>query len=177
MVKHLRFFAILLGAFSFHSQIFAQPGSVAKAGPGMGQGLYEQSGANSCLYCHGLGGQNGKIAVSANLTKPKTWKTYKGLGGDAGLSKNKAEFLAHMEEAIVTLIKTGSTIHNSAFKAVWFDKAAAGGNYNSQMIGITGSPSQNWLKKYKDRGVDKDIAAKAAFLYVKTLDSQGVFDK
>ena len=153
------------------SSAFAGP----QAGPGKGQGLYEQPGANSCMYCHGLGGHDGKIAVAANLTKPKTWRTYRGLGGDAAFAKNKTEFVAHLTEALVSLIKNGATVHNSAFKAAWFDKNAAGGNYNAQMIGLTGSPSQNWLKKYQDKGMDKDIAAKSVLMHIKTLDTQGVF--
>lgn len=168
-----------LAAVVFVLLLASAPSSFAQAKPTkfMGQGLYEQNGSNSCLYCHGTGGHDGKIAVSANLTKPKTWKSFKGAGGEAALGKNREEFLAHLEEAVVHVIKNGATIHNSGFKKDWYDAGRAGGNVNSQMVGLGGSPSVAWLKKYADRGVTKDIAAKSTYLFIQTLDSEAVFAK
>lgn len=141
----------------------------------MGEGLYKQQGANSCLYCHGEGGEGGKVAQAAKLKHPKTWRTYKGLGGDAAYGKNKAEFLKNMEEAIVDLIQKGAISHNAGFKKAYFDWKKAGGTYNAQMLGLGGAPSTAWLNRFKDKGVTKEVAAKSAYLYVKTLDQDGVF--
>ena len=161
----------------FTSLFSASMAQAIESGPGMGQGLYEQSGSNSCMYCHGIEGKNGKIAAAANLTQPKTWKVYKALGGDSAYAKNSAEFLKNMEEATLDLIKGGAVIHNSAFKKPYFDWSKTGGQYNAQMLGLGGAPSVAWLKKYKEKGVDKDIAAKSVYLYVQKFDTQGVFKK
>ncbi len=141
----------------------------------MGQGLYEQAGANSCLYCHGQAGHGGKVAAAANLSQPKAWKVYKALGGDAAFKKNAAEFKKNMEEATLDLITKGAISHNAAFKKPYFDWKKTGGTYNAQMLGLGGAPSVAWLGRFKDKGVTKDIAAKAVYLYVQTLDTQGIF--
>jgi hypothetical protein len=146
-------------------------------GPGMGQGLYEQAGANSCLYCHGIEGHNGKVAASANLSQPKTWKGFKGLGGEAAYKKNPEEFIAKLKAKTLALIMNGAAIHNGQLKDKYpnFDVKAAGGTYNAQMLGLAGAPSVAWMKKYKDRGVTKEIAAEATWIYMATkLDKQGV---
>jgi hypothetical protein len=171
----IRFLSVLC----FGITVLANLSASAQAKPSkyMGQGLYEQNGSNSCLYCHGLGGQNGKVAISANLTHPKTWKSFKGAGGEAALANNREEFLARLEEAVVHTIRNGATIHNSGFKKDWYDVAKAGGTINSQMVGLGGSPSVAWLKKYSDRGVTKDIAAQSLYLYLKTLDADSVYSK
>ncbi|MBS1985627.1 MAG: hypothetical protein JST16_15805 [Bdellovibrionales bacterium] len=163
---------------SVSSLILAAASSAAWAAEpnaAMGQGLYEQAGANSCLYCHGTGGHDGKVAVAAKLNQPKTWKVYKALGGDAAFAKDKADFLKKMEEATVDLIVKGAIAHNSSFKPAWFDWKKTGGTYNAQMLGVTGAPSAAWINKYKDKGVTKEIAAKAAYLHIQSFDSQGVF--
>ncbi len=141
----------------------------------MGQGLYEQQGANSCMYCHGIDGKGGKVAVAAKLDTPKSWKVYKALGGDAAFAKNKAEFLKQMEEASVNLITKGAISHNASFKPAYFDWKKTGGTYNAQMLGITGAPSTAWINKYKAKGVTKEIAAKAVYMYIHKFDTQGVF--
>ena len=148
----------------------------AAANAGMGQALFEQPGTNSCMYCHGISGEGGKIAVAAKLSHPKTWKTFKGLGGESALKKNKKEFLERMETLLVDLIKKGAIVQNGALsKVAYYDIKGAGGTYDGQMVGITGAPSQAWLRKFKDKGVDKDIAAKAAYLHIQSLDKDGLF--
>ncbi len=74
----------------------------------MGNGLYNQGGSNSCLYCHGAGDVGGNVKVAANLSAPKTWKIYKILGGDAGFSKDPAGFRAKAMEATTHLILKGA---------------------------------------------------------------------
>lgn len=142
---------------------------------GMGQGLFEQQGANSCMYCHGIDGNGGKVAAAAKLTQPKTWKVYKALGGDAALAKNKAEFLKNMEDATVDLIMKGAISHTASYKKPFFDWSKTGGPYNAQMLGTTAAPSMAWINKYKDKGVTKEIAAKAVYMYTHKFDTQGVF--
>ncbi len=159
-------FFVLSASFSAHAL------SPNKA---MGQAIYEQSGANSCVYCHGVGGTGGKVAQAAKLTQPKTWRTYRGLGGDAAYKKNKAEFLKNMDEALIDLIQKGAIAHNAGFKKDYFDWKKAGGTYNAQMLGLGGAPSTAWLNRQKDKGVTKEIAAEAALMFVKTLDKEGVF--
>ncbi len=141
----------------------------------MGQGLYEQSGSNSCSFCHGVTGTNGKVAAAAKLTTPKAWKSFKALGGEAAYSKNKAEFMKSLEAAVVDIIAKGAIAHNSSFKAANHDFSRAGGPINAQMLGLAGAPSSAWINKYKDRGVTKEIAAKAAYLHIQSFDTQGVF--
>jgi len=141
----------------------------------MGQGLYEQNGANSCLYCHGVTGEQGKVAAAAKLTHPKAWKSYKGLGGDAAFNKNKAEFLSRLETSVVDLILKGAVAHNATYKPDYFNWKATGGPINGQMLGVSGAPSAAWIKKYQARGVTKEIAAKAVYLYLQKFDTEGVF--
>ncbi len=66
-------------------------------------------------------------------------------------------------------------VGHKKFKPEWFDWKLAG-NFNTQMMGLTGGPSQAWLKKQKDKGVTKDIAAQSLYLYLKTMDTQGVLN-
>jgi cytochrome c553 len=160
----------LAGFAAFSASVFA-----IEASAPMGKGLYDQTGSNSCSYCHGIDGNGGKIAAAAKLSEPKTWKSYKALGGDAAFNKDKVAFLKNLEESIVTLIKQGGIAFNSSFKKPFYDWSKTGGPINAQMLGLSGPPSQAWMKKFKDKGVDKDIAAKAAYLHIKTLDKQGVF--
>jgi cytochrome c553 len=135
----------------------------------MGKALFEQPGANSCMYCHGQGGHGGKVSVAADLTRPKSWKVYK------ALDKSVADFKKNMEEATLDLIQKGAIMHNVTFKRPYFDWNKAGGTYNAQMLGLGGAPSVAWLERFKDKGVTKDIAAKSAYLYIQTLDTEGVF--
>jgi len=160
---------LILGASFSHTASAIDPSAA------MGQGLYEQTGANSCLYCHGQGGHGGKTAGAADLSKPKTWKVYKALGGDAALAKNKSEFLKNMEEASLNLIEKGAIAHNAGFKKPYFDWKKTGGTYNAQMLGLGGAPSVAWLGRFKDKGVTKALAAKAVYLYLNSIDTQSVF--
>ena len=142
---------------------WAQPAPSAA----MGRGLFEQPGANSCMYCHGIAGHDGKVAVAAKLNEPKNWKAYKASGGD----------LAKIEEAVEDAVMNGAIVHNMKFKPAWYEVKKAGGPLNGQMLGLTGAPSKAWLDRFKEKGVTKEIAAKSLWLYVQTFDSQGVFKK
>lgn len=141
----------------------------------MGNGLYNQTGANSCVYCHGVGGVGGSVKTAANLQTPKSWKIYKILGGDAAFSKDQAGFRAKMKEATTHIILKGAIVHNSSFKRPWFDIAKAGAPYDGQMLGMTAPPSRGWLKKYKEKyGVTPEVASESLYLYLKSLSKQDV---
>lgn len=146
---------------------------------GMGKGIFgEATQSNSCAFCHGATGEGGNVKTAAHLSQPKTWKIYKILGGDAAYAKDKADFMEKMKKATVHLILKSAVAHNVTFKAEnpWFDMAKAKvPAYDSQMLGLTGGPSKAWLKKYADKGVTPEIAANSAYLYVQTLDKQGLF--
>lgn len=141
----------------------------------MGNGLYNQAGANSCMYCHGVGGVGGSVKTAANLQTPKAWKIYKILGGDAAFAKDQAGFREKMKEATTHLMLKGAIVHNSSFKRPWFDVAKAGAPYDGQMLGVTAPPSRAWLKKYKDKyGVTPEVASESLYLYLKSLSKQDV---
>lgn len=149
------------------------------ASAGMGKGLYgDPKASNSCAFCHGADGAGGSVKTAAHLTEPKTWKIYKILGGDAEFAKNKADFLEKMKKATVHLIIKSAVAHNVTFKKdnPWFDLAKAKvASYDSQMLGLTTAPAKAWLKKYADKGVTPQIAAESAYLFVQSLDKQGLF--
>jgi hypothetical protein len=139
-----------------------------------GNGLYNQSGANSCVYCHGVGGVNGTVKEAANLQKPKTWKIYKILGGDGAFAKDKEGFRSKMKQATTHLILKGAIAHNSSFKQPWYDSSKAA-PYNGQMLGVAGGPSRAWLKKYKEKyGLVPEVAADSLYLYIKSLSKEDV---
>jgi hypothetical protein len=163
---------IILSAAAF--SLFSFSARALEPSQAMGQGLFEQKGSNSCSFCHGITGVGGSVKNAAHLNEPKSWKVWKALGGDAAFAKNKADFLKKMEEATTALITKGSIIHNATFKQPWFDWKKIS-PYDGQMMGLNGAASAAWLKKYADRGVSKDVAAKAAYLHIQTLDKQGVF--
>ena len=167
MKKLSSLFVISTLSLSFSAQAAPAPS------PAMGKGLYEQQGSNSCLYCHGIEGQGGKVKDAANLTQPKTWKSYKALGGDAAFAKNKEEFRKKLNESVANLIEKGAIAHNMGYKGAGYDWSKIQ-KFNSQMLGLSGAPSSAWLTKYKDKGVTKEIAAQAAMLHLANLDKQGV---
>jgi mono/diheme cytochrome c family protein len=173
--KSNRLLSVSFSFFGLGILAFQNPSQALDPSAVMGAGLYDQAGSNSCSYCHGKDGNGGKIAAAAKLSEPKTWKSWKALGGDAAFAKDKAGFLKNLEESITALIKQGAISFNAGFKKPYYDWAKTGGTLNAQMLGLAGAPSQAWMKKFKDRGVDKDIAAKSAYLHVQTLDKQGVF--
>ncbi|MBP7843252.1 MAG: hypothetical protein KA116_00415 [Proteobacteria bacterium] len=144
----------------------------AQASVDKGKELYNQTGANSCQYCHGATGEGGSVKAAAKLSQPTTWKIYKILGGKAEYTKNKADFLAKMKEATVALITKGSILHNATFKKPWFDLKKAGANYDAQMLGIQGAPSKQWIKK---SATPDAVAAESSYLFVQTLDKEKVF--
>lgn len=130
--------------------------------------------ANSCMYCHGISGEGGAVAAAAKLDKPKDWKSFKALGGEAEFKKDPAGFLKKFEEAISNVILVGSIRHNLTYKNNGYDLKKAGGQLNAQMLGLTGAPSMAYLKK---NNISKEDAVQALVLHVKTLDKQGVFKK
>ncbi len=160
------------------SLIFSSQARAIEPVQAMGQGLFEQQGSNSCLFCHGIDGKKGNVAASANLTKPKAWKVYKALGGDAAFNKDPKDFVSKMRKATVALIKSGAIRHNATFKEPWFNWKATGVSpYNAQMMGLGGAATQQWLKRMKDRGVTPDIAAESLWLHLVKLDSESVLSK
>lgn len=166
-MKKIIFLASVVSMAALADPSPATPPAPSKA---MGQAIFEQNGANSCMYCHGITGEGGKVAAAAKLTHPKSWKTYKGL-------KQGADFPAHMQEALVNLIQKGAIAHNSGFKPAWFDWKATGGPINGQMLGLSGAPSAAWLSRFKDKGVTREIAAQSVYLYIQSFDTEGVFKK
>ncbi|MEZ4815757.1 MAG: hypothetical protein R3A80_11205 [Bdellovibrionota bacterium] len=141
----------------------------------MGNGLFNQQGANSCVYCHGVGGVGGSVKTAANLQKPKSWKIYKILGGDAAFAKDKDGFKSKMKEATLHLLLKGAIVHNSSFKKPWYDLAKAGAPYDGQMLGMTAPPSRSWLKKYKEKyGVTPEVASESLYLYIQSLSKSDV---
>lgn len=164
---------VMLLIFStFSIQGFAQ----ATASEPMGKGLYNAEGANSCLFCHGIGGDGGSIKDAAKLSHPKTWKAYAALGGDVAFKKDPAKFVAAMKAASKNIIKLGAIRHNATYKADGYDKTKIK-NYNAQMMGLSGAASIAWMKKYQDKGMNADIASEAAWLHIITFDKDGVFKK
>jgi hypothetical protein len=144
----------------------------------IGQGAFEQTGSNSCMFCHGIDGKKGNVAAAANLTLPKNWKTYKALGGDAAFNKDPKAFVGNLHKAIVALIKNGAIRHNATFKESFFNWKAPGVSpFNAQMVGLGGAASQAWLKRMTEKGVTPDIAAESLWLHLIKLDSQGVLSK
>lgn len=142
----------------------------------MGNGLFNQAGTNSCVYCHGQGGVNGKVANAANLQNPKSWKIYKILGGDSAAAANPEDFKAKMKEATAHLIEKGAIVHNSSYKKDWYDVSKAGAPYDGQMLGMTATPSRQWLKKYQEKyKITPDVAAQSLYLYIESLDKSGFF--
>ncbi len=158
-----------------------------------GEELYNTEGANTCLKCHGKSGTGGDQAGAADLRHPKTWVSYQALGGDAAFEANKDEFLKKMETALLFLINKGGTTWNQRFSKSkahkditynWDGVKNADGKevnkYDSMMKGVTTGPMKKQVKALKDKVGDAgkklkskdlaEIAAVAAFEYVKTLD-------
>ncbi len=152
--------------------------SFAKLEPSqvMGQGLFEQQGGNSCLFCHGISGEGGNVSDAAKLSQPKTWKSYKALGGDAAFNKDPKAFVDQMRKSVVSLIQVGAIRHNASYKEAGFDWSKIS-PFNAQMMGLGGAASVAWMKKYQKRGVTAEIAAQALWLHLVKLDKQGVLNK
>jgi hypothetical protein len=142
----------------------AAAATVANATPTakIGEELYNLPGANSCVYCHGVGGVNGNVKVAAKLNAPGSWKIAKILG--------KADYKdPHFRQATAHLIIKGAIVHNSSYKEAWFDLKKAPAAYDSQMLGLTGAPSAKWLKDNKEKGLSPEVAAESLLLYLETL--------
>jgi cytochrome c553 len=178
-MKNLSLFAVSLLFSSLTTSVaFGQAAKSPTASISMGKGVYgDVKVSNSCAFCHGAVGEGGSIKTAAKLSEPKTWKIYKILGGDAAFAKDKADFLKKMKDATEHLIVRSAVAHNVTYKAKnpWFDVAKGGGAYDAQMLGLTAAPSKAWLAKFKDKGVTPQIAAESVYLYVQSLDKQGLF--
>lgn len=152
----------------------------------LGDFVYNTEGANTCLKCHGKGGHGGDQAGAADLRHPKTWRSYQALGGDEAFAANKEEFLKKMETSLHYLINKGATTWTQRFskshKDIVYDwsKVEGADKYDSMMKGVTTGPMKNKLKQLKEKLGDEgkklkpndlaDVAAVAAFEYVKTFD-------
>ena len=152
----------------------------------LGDFVFNTEGANTCLKCHGKGGHGGDQAGAADLRHPKTWRSYQALGGDEAFSANKEEFLKKMETSLHYLINKGATTWTQRFprshKDIVYDwsKVEGADKYDSMMKGVTTGPMKNKLKQLKEKLGDAgkklkpndlaDVAAVAAFEYVKTFD-------
>jgi len=142
----------------------------------MGQGLFEQQGGNSCLFCHGIDGTGGNVKEAARLDQPKAWKSYKALGGDAAFAKDPKAFVEKMRLSVESLLRVGAIRHNASYKESGFDWSKIT-PYNAQMMGLSGAASVGWMKKYQKRGVNAEVAAASLWLHLKTLDKQGILSK
>lgn len=156
----------------------------------LGEYIFNTEGTNTCLKCHGKGGTGGDQAGAADLRHPKTWVSYQALGGDAAFEANKEEFIKKMETALHFLINEGGTTWNLRFAKThkdinyqWDGVKNADGKevdkYDTMMKGVTTMYSKikkGLEEKLGDAGKDlnkkqiEEVAAVAAFEYVKTLD-------
>lgn len=141
----------------------------------LGKEVFELKKFNSCSYCHGMKGEGGKVHDAANLTRPKTWKIFKILGGPSAYAQNKSDFLDKMHQATVNLIRFGAAYHNLSYASrSWFTLKKVG-SYNSQMLGLKTITNKKWLKLKASDQVTARVAAESAYLYVMSLDQQRVF--
>lgn len=164
----------------------------------LGDYIYNTEGSNTCLKCHGKTGNDGDQKGAANLQNPKTWVSYQALGGDEALAANKEEFLKKLETAVQFLINKGGTTWNQRFSKVkahkgieyqWTGVKNVDGKevdkYDSMMKGVTAGPMKKRVKSLKEKLGEAgkklkskqlaEVAAAAAFEYVKTFDQDGVF--
>ncbi len=151
----------------------------------MGEKIFNTAGANTCLKCHGKGGHGGDQAGAADLRHPRTWRSYQALGGDAAFDSDKEKFRKDLETSLHYLIRRGGTTWNLRFgkahKDIQYDWSKVtipdkADKYNNMMKGITSGPMKKQVKAVKkELGLKKtsqaqDVAAVAAFSYVKSLD-------
>jgi hypothetical protein len=152
----------------------------------LGEFVFNTEGANTCLKCHGKGGHGGDQAGAADLRHPRTWRSYQALGGDEALAADKDAFIKKLETSLHYLINKGATTWNQRFlkthKDVVYDwsKVENADKYDSMMKGVTTGPMKQRLKELQEKLGDSgknlktsdlaDVAAVAAFEYVKTLD-------
>jgi hypothetical protein len=152
----------------------------------LGEFVFNTEGANTCLKCHGKGGHGGDQAGAADLRHPRTWRSYQALGGDEALAADKDAFITKLETSLHYLINKGATTWNQRFlkthKDVVYDwsKVENADKYDSMMKGVTTGPMKKRLKELEEKLGDAgknlktsdlaDVAAVAAFEYVKTLD-------
>jgi hypothetical protein len=152
----------------------------------LGEFVYNTEGANTCLKCHGKGGHGGDQAGAADLRHPRTWRSYQALGGDEAFTANKEEFVKKMETSLHFLVNKGATTWTQRFskahKDIAYDwsKVEGADKYDSMMKGVTTGPMKKKVRELKEKLGDAgkklkpndlaDVAAVAAFEYVKTFD-------
>ncbi len=153
----------------------------------VGDYIYNTEGANTCLKCHGMGGQGGDQAGAADLRHPRTWRSYQALGGDAVFEADKEAFLNNMDAALLFLINKGATTWNQRFgkqhKGITYDWSKVdpkADKYDSMMKGVTTGPMKKRVKALKKMLGDAgnklkskqlaEVATVAAYEYVKSLD-------
>ena len=141
----------------------------------IGKEIYMAKGPNTCNDCHGPAGTGGSRPAAANLAKPETWRSYLALGGDQ----------QKIDVALVYLIRNGALQFTFKFAKQYpdikYDWAKAGEpKYNAEMFGITQDATKRRMGELKPEieaankvtltdDQMKDLAAKAALEYVKTL--------
>ncbi|HTR24339.1 MAG TPA: hypothetical protein VMI10_10165 [Terriglobales bacterium] len=144
----------------------------------IGKEVYHSPGANTCQDCHGVTGEHGSRVEAANLTKPKTWRSYRALNGD----------WAKMDISLQYLIQYSALKWNFHFAKehpdIKYDWSKAGEDrYNSLMYGETQPAMVASLARIKGEIATKDkiqltddqmraLGAAAALRYVKTLSTQ-----
>lgn len=151
----------------------------------LGEALFNTEGTNTCVYCHGKGGHGGNQAGAADLRHPKTWRSYQALGGDKAFAADKDKLIKEMQTSLHYLIRNGAPYWNLKFskdhKDIKYDWSKVtvpdkADKYNNMMKGVTTGPMRHHVKevqedlKLKKSGDARDVAAVAAFTYVKTLD-------
>lgn len=141
----------------------------------IGTQVFHSPGANTCQDCHGPTGEHGSRHEAANLTKPKTWRSYRALDGD----------WSKMDVSLRYLIEHSALKWNFHFQKehpdIKYDWSKAGEDrYNSLMYGETQPAMVESLAKIKEEIAVKDkvkltdeqmreLAADAVLRYVKTL--------
>ena len=141
----------------------------------IGKEIYMAKGPNTCNDCHGPAGTGGSRPAAANLAKPETWRSYLALGGDQ----------QKIDVALVYLIRNGALQFTFKFAKQYpdikYDWAKAGEpKYNAEMFGITQDATKRRIAELKTEieasqkvqltdDQMKDLAARAALAYVKTL--------
>lgn len=162
----------------------------------LGDYVYNTEGSNTCLKCHGKGGVGGDQKGAANLQEPKSWVSFQALGGEEAWKADKEAFLKKLETAVQFLINKGGTTWNQRFGKkhkdvtyVWDGVKNVDGKevnkYDSMMKGVTAGPMKKKVKSLKEKLGDAgkklknkdlaEVAAAAAYEYVKSFDTQDVF--
>jgi len=141
----------------------------------IGKEVYHSPGANTCQDCHGVTGEHGSRHEAANLTQPKTWRSYRALDGD----------WSKMDVSLRYLIQYSALKWNFHFAKehpeIKYDWSKAGEDrYNSLMYGETQPAMIESLAQIKGEIATRNkiqlnddqmraVGAAAALRYVKTF--------